>query len=86
MTAATEISVRVEEFLARIDPQRGRIIFALDATASRQETWDTAAQLQAKMFETVAAIGGLDIQLVYYRGTNECANPQSARQRRGRQE
>ena len=37
-------------------------------TASRQPTWDTAAQLQNQMFATVAAIGGLDVQLVYYRG------------------
>ena len=51
---------------------RGRLIFALDATASRQPTWDTAAQLQAEMFETVAAIGSLDIQLVYFRGYKEC--------------
>jgi hypothetical protein len=64
---------RVEAFLARIDPVRGRLIFALDATASRQPTWDTAAQLQAQMFEAVAATRGLDIQLVYYRGAGECS-------------
>jgi hypothetical protein len=51
---------------------RGRLIFALDATASRQPTWDRAAQLQAEMFQTVAAIGGLDVQLVYFRGFGEC--------------
>jgi hypothetical protein len=59
-------------FLGRVDPARGRLIFALDATASRQPTWDTAAQLQAQMFAAVAAIGGLDVQLVYYRGPDEC--------------
>ena len=48
--------------------QRGRLIFALDATMSRQPTWDTACQLQADMFREAAAIGGLDVQLVYYRG------------------
>jgi hypothetical protein len=63
---------RVEAFLARVNPVRGRLIFALDATASRQPTWDTAAQRQAEMFETVANIGGLDVQLVYYRGWREC--------------
>jgi hypothetical protein len=52
---------------------RGRIIFALDATMSRQETWDTACKLQAEMFREVAAAGGLDVQLVYYRGDDECA-------------
>src|SRR5215831_20959776 len=51
---------------------RGRIIFALDATASRQPTWDTACKLQAEMFREVATIGGLDMQLVYYRGLGEC--------------
>jgi hypothetical protein len=30
------------------------------------------AQLQTQMFEAVAAIGGLDVQLVYYRGPAEC--------------
>jgi hypothetical protein len=52
--------------------QRGRLIFALDATMSRQPLWDTACRLQADMFREAAAIGGLDIQLVYYRGLSEC--------------
>lgn len=51
---------------------RGRLIFALDATMSRQPTWDQASRLQAEMFREAAAIGGLDVQLVYYRGFNEC--------------
>jgi hypothetical protein len=49
----------------------GRLIFALDATASRQPTWDSACKLQADMFREAAAIGGLDVQLVYYRGRDE---------------
>ena len=52
--------------------QRGRLIFALDATMSRQPLWDTACRLQADMFREAAAIGGLDVQLVYYRGLAEC--------------
>ncbi|MCB4768417.1 VWA domain-containing protein [Ancylobacter sp. Lp-2] len=51
---------------------RGRLIFALDATMSRQPTWDLACTLQAGMFDEAAAIGGLDMQLVYYRGLQEC--------------
>src|SRR3954453_12425356 len=51
---------------------RGRLIFALDATMSRQPTWDMACALQADMFREAAAIGTLDIRLVYYRGFNEC--------------
>jgi hypothetical protein len=62
----------LEAFFAKVDPVRARLIFALDATASRQPTWDKAAELQSQMFATVAAIGGLDVQLVYYRGDNEC--------------
>jgi hypothetical protein len=50
---------------------RGRLIFALDATASREPTWDMACQLQGEMFKEVASIGSLDVQLVYFRG-NEC--------------
>lgn len=51
---------------------RGRLIFALDATASRQPTWDRAMNTQAEMFEAAAGLGGLDIQLLFYRGFGEC--------------
>ena len=51
---------------------RGRLIFALDATASREPTWDRACRIQGEMFEATAALGGLDVQLVYYRGFDEC--------------
>jgi hypothetical protein len=47
----------------------GRVIFALDATASRQPTWDLACQLQAEMFREVT---NLDVQLLFYRGFGEC--------------
>jgi hypothetical protein len=50
----------------------GRLVFALDATMSREETWDMACQMQGDMFKTVASIGGLNVQLVYYRGLDEC--------------
>ncbi|WP_371345888.1 VWA domain-containing protein [Ancylobacter sp. IITR112] len=52
--------------------RRGRLIFGLDATMSREATWDLACALQAEMFEEAARIGGLDMQLVYYRGLGEC--------------
>jgi hypothetical protein len=51
---------------------RGRLIFALDATMSRQPTWDLAQSLQAKMFQVASGLGGLDVQLVYFRGLSEC--------------
>jgi hypothetical protein len=66
----------VDAFLADLKKKapstRGRLIFALDATASRQPTWDTACKLQAEMFREAASAGGLDLQLVYYRGLGEC--------------
>ena len=50
-------------------PAQGRLIFAMDATASRHPSWDSAAVLQAEMFDAVAGIGStLDIQLVFFRG------------------
>lgn len=39
---------------------------------SRQSTWDLAQAVQGKMFATAAAHGGLEVQLVYYRGFGEC--------------
>ena len=51
---------------------RGRLVFALDATMSRQPTWDMACALQADMFREAQALGSLDIRLVYYRGLSEC--------------
>lgn len=51
---------------------RGRLLFALDATMSRQPTWDLACGVQAQMFDTVAKTGGLNVQLIYFRGFGEC--------------
>jgi hypothetical protein len=71
----------VAEFLEKLKPAppaahtaigRGRLIFALDATASREPTWDHACRFQGEMFEATTAFGGLDVQLVYYRGHAEC--------------
>ena len=51
---------------------RGRLIFALDATMSRQPTWRLATELQGRMFDITQGLGGLDVQLVYFRGLSEC--------------
>jgi hypothetical protein len=75
-----EVSSPVDAFLRdlrRVPPppptgKRGRLIFALDATASREPAWDRACRIQGEMFEATAALGGLDVKLVYYRGFNEC--------------
>ena len=43
----------------------------MDATASRKPTWDRAAHIQGEMFAETAALGGLEIQMAYYRGFGE---------------
>jgi len=65
---STQLSPRVAALFRKTQGSRGRLIFALDATASREQTWDMATSLQAAMFEEAAKIGGLDVQLAYYRG------------------
>ena len=55
----------------RAPGQRGRLLFAIDATASREPTWDLACQLQAEMFAETNNLGGLEIQLCFYRGFRE---------------
>jgi hypothetical protein len=71
-TPAIPTRTHLEAFFSRVNPISGRIILAIDATASRERRWDTASHLQAQMFETVSAVGKLDVQLVYYRGYSEC--------------
>ena len=63
---------RMKELAPRTAAGRGRLVFAMDATMSRQPTWDMALALQADMFQAVKAVGGLDVQLVYFRGAGEC--------------
>jgi hypothetical protein len=64
----------VRKLPTRLDAgaSRGRLVFALDATASRERTWDRACDVQAAMFLEAERLGGLDVQLVYYRGFGEC--------------
>jgi hypothetical protein len=45
-----------------------RMIFAMDATASREPTWEMAGKLHREMS---AALGNLNLQLVFFRG-DEC--------------
>jgi len=61
----------VQPAVSRADG-RGRLLFAMDATMSRQPTWDKALQIQSEMFHETSRIGGLDVQLVYFRGFGEC--------------
>jgi len=50
---------------------KGRLVFSMDATASREATWDHACHLQSEMFNATTRLGGLAVQLCYYRGFNE---------------
>jgi hypothetical protein len=69
----------VNAFLAKVaatpapvrGSQQGRLMFAMDATASRGPSWDQACQIQAQMFDATASLGGLDVQLCYFRGFRE---------------
>jgi hypothetical protein len=78
---AVSTSEDISAFLAKVNAipraprpggKHGRLVFAMDATMSRQPTWDRALQIQSQMFAETAAIGGLDVQLVYFRGFDEC--------------
>jgi hypothetical protein len=55
----------------RRDQSRGRLLFAMDATASREPTWDQACALQGEMFVAAEGVGGLDVRLAFYRGFGE---------------
>lgn len=70
----------VEEFLDKLarmpavksSAGRGRLLFAMDATASREPTWDRACHIQGEMFKATDGLGGLEVQLLYFRGFGEC--------------
>ncbi len=69
----------IDRFVKRVNamaPHRGgstsgRLLFAMDATMSRQPTWDRALHVQADMFKAAIAVGNLEIQLAYFRGFGE---------------
>jgi len=48
-----------------------RLLFAIDATASRQPTWDSASHLQQEMFRATRDVAALAVQLCYYRGFHQ---------------
>ena len=69
-------SAEVDAFLrdvAAITPAKrtraqGRLLFAMDATASREPMWDRACRIQSEMFTEAARVGGLAVQLCHYGG------------------
>jgi hypothetical protein len=75
-SAAVAAFLRQVEQMPAVRPasgRRGRLVFAIDATASRQPTWDRACQLQGEMFQATGELGGLAVQLAYFRGFGEFA-------------
>lgn len=76
LEAAADAFIRAARALAPVTgPRAPRLIFGLDATASRQATWDEAAEIQAEMFEVATGLGGLEIQLAHYGGGGFAATP-----------
>ncbi len=81
LPAKPAASAAVAAFLARVNnlPVKpaggapGRLLFIMDATASRQPSWDMACHLMGGMFQATSDIGGLAIQLAYWRGHMEFA-------------
>jgi hypothetical protein len=80
MPVRRDSAAAVEAFLdkARTVPatvetmaERGRLLFCMDATASRQPAWDRAARIQGEMFVAAEALGGLNVRLAFYRGFDE---------------
>lgn len=72
-SSAVDAFVREVERLpaTRAGGGRGRLLFALDATASREPTWDHACTIQGEMFVATDSLGGLDVRLAFYRGFEE---------------
>lgn len=70
---ATSIDAFIDQVrsLPAVTDSQGRLVFALDATASREATWDQASDLQSELFLAAQDLGGLSIQLCYYRGFRE---------------
>lgn len=56
-----------------VSGRQGRLLFAMDATASRQPSWDRACHLMGGMFAATRDLGGLSLSLAYYRGFGEFA-------------
>lgn len=78
------VSVQITSFLDKVartpatvpSGSSGKLIFALDATASREPTWEQARQLQSTMFDVASSLGGLSMQLCFFQGmANFFASP-----------
>ena len=66
----------VQNFLSEVaatpsSAGNAHMIFALDATASRESTWSVARQLHTEMYLSARSLGGMNLQLCYFRGFAE---------------
>lgn len=52
----------------KADSRSVRIGFIVDATASREQTWETAQTVQGRMFQALAGLGKAEIRLVHFGG------------------
>lgn len=76
---SAKVASSVDGFLAKVKAaplpaktgSRGRLIFAMDATMSREPSWDRAIAIQSEMFDAASSLGGLDVQLIWFRGFGE---------------
>lgn len=79
VTPKTQVRDEVSAFVQKVGlmarpnaAEDGRLLFGMDATMSRQPTWDMAISLQAGMFEAIPKDAHLQVQLIYFRGLGEC--------------
>ena len=70
-TTADAFVQQVSRLPARTSGTRGRLLFAMDATASREPTWDVASTQQGEMFVAASEVGGIEVRLAFYRGFDE---------------
>ena len=71
------VSAGIQAFVQRsrairdVTSRRPRLIFALDATSSREPTWAEARHWHAELFTSAVDSTSLSVQLVYFRGLAE---------------
>ena len=69
----SEISafLRKRDVISTVRRRQPRLPFGMDATASRQPTWDRACHLQREMFVAANASSSLTVQLCFFRGFHD---------------
>ncbi len=72
-TTTTSVSafLKKHKTISAVVKQQQRLLFAIDATASRQPTWDLACDLTGALFSGAEALPGLTLKLCFYRGFGE---------------